>query len=275
MRSPNSSPIGALLCLILAAVDARGAAAQHPLGAERSARVDARVVPSNEPQRLTVISVRRFAALNEAGWTDYRAANLSLVADTTAPQSRPTVGQVLYPRGFAGGSEPVNLYVPLGDVKTLYVAFWFKMSPGFYGHPNSSVNKIFHIWIGGANRVYLAAMGSGNTIAFQPQVRLQRVPAQRDYNLGPNLVPSASMVRDRWYKWEVVLRTNTPGAANGSVEFWLDGVKVATHLGVEFVAAGESNTWTSLNWAPTWGGAGASVPHDQWMRMSEIYISGR
>jgi hypothetical protein len=230
---------------------------------------------TNEPSGLTLISDRHFQAFNEAGWTDYKAGNFSLVPDATAPQAQATVGQVLYPAGFPGGTEPVNLYVPLGNRSTMYLAFWFKMSPNFYGHPNSSVNKIFHIWIGGVNRVYVAAMGAGNISSFQPQVRLQQVPTQANLNLGPNLVPSASMVRDRWYKWEIVLHANTPGVADGTVEMWLNGVKIASYTNVQFVAPGQGNTWETINWAPTWGGTGATVPADQWMRMNEIYLSGR
>ncbi|HEX2780582.1 MAG TPA: Ig-like domain-containing protein [Gemmatimonadaceae bacterium] len=231
---------------------------------------------TNEPAGLTLISDRHFAAFNEAGWTDYYATNLSFVADPTAPQSQPTVGQVRYPAGFAGGTEPVNLYTQLGGRHTLYLAFWFKMSPNFYGHPNSSVNKLFHIWIGGSNRVTLAVMGSGTTPSFQPQVRLQQIPVSGGaINLPPNVVSSAQVVRDRWYKWELVLRANTPGVSDGSVEFWLDGAKIASYPNMQFVGAGQGNTWDTINWAPTWGGTGGVVPADQWMRMSEIYLSGQ
>ncbi|HEX2781672.1 MAG TPA: Ig-like domain-containing protein, partial [Gemmatimonadaceae bacterium] len=231
---------------------------------------------SNEPAGLTLISDRHFAAFNEAGWTDDKRVNFSLVPDSTSPQPQPTVGQVLYPAGFAGGTEPVNLYTQLGGRSTLYLAFWFKMSPNFYGHPNSSVNKLFHIWIGGLNRVTLAVMGSGTTPSFQPQVRLQQVPAPGGVlNLLPNVVPGAQVVRNRWYKMELVLRANTPGASDGSVEFWLDGVKIGNYPNSAFVTAGQTNTWDTINWAPTWGGTGGVVPADMWMRMSRIYLSGR
>ena len=281
MRTRNTKMLFALLHLGAATTAFQQVEGQLSAPRPRNASTRADTVAdlprrcATPPLGCTLISDRHFVALNEAGWTDYRATNFSLVPDATAPQVQPTVGQVLYPAGFGGGTEPVNLYVPLGNRATLYLSFWLKISPNFYGHPNSSVNKIFHIWIGGVNRVYLAAMGAGTTASFQPQVRLQQVPAQGNYNLGPNLVPSTAMVRDRWYKWEVVLRTNTPGVADGSVEFWLNGVKVASYPAVQFVAAGQGNTWESINWAPTWGGTGGVVPADQWMRMNEIYLSGR
>ena len=267
MRRCNTISLAAIAAFLAAGARASGAQAASP--SAQSAR------GANEPAGMSLIGDRLFLARDEAGWTDYRAGNFSLVADRGAPGGRATVGQVLYPAGFEGGTEPVNLYAPLGDRTTLYLAFWLRMSPNFYGHPNSSVNKIFHIWIGGANRVYLAVMGSGRAASFEPQIRLQRVPEQASYNLGPNLVPGTSLLRDRWYKWEVVLRANTPGVADGSVEFWVDGARVARHTHVRFVARGERARWESINWAPTWGGVGGRVPADQWMRISEIYLSGR
>ncbi|HEX2780584.1 MAG TPA: hypothetical protein VHM30_13855 [Gemmatimonadaceae bacterium] len=205
---------------------------------------------------------------------DYARGNFSIVQDPTARQSPPLVGQATFPAGFSGGSEPINLYVPIPEAKTLYVSWWMKLSPGFEGHPRSGVNKIFHIWIGGANRVTLSAQGAG-TSALQPQVRLQRVAVPGGaVNLLPNAAPGATVVRGRWQHWELVLVANGDGNADGSVELWLDGVKVSDYCDQRFIAGTQDARWQSLNWAPTWGGTGASVRRPMYMWIDHIYISG-
>jgi hypothetical protein len=67
---------------------------------------------------------------------------------------------------------------------------------------------------------------------------------------------------------------NTSGAANGSVDWWLDGVKIGSHSGIQYVSG--NGTWGErIAWAPTWGGAGPNVPSEMYQFIDHIYVSGK
>lgn len=228
----------------------------------------------HEPAGFTRISERTFTRPGEDGWHESTARNFSIVLDSAAPESPPYVGQALYPKGFRGGYEPIVMTRKLdSEHSAIYLSFWFKLSDNFFGHPSSGVNKIFHIWIAGRNRVYLSAQGRRNG-RLEPQVRLQEVFAPKRFvNLRPN-VWKASIRRGRWYHWELVLRTNAPGRANGVAEWWVDGRLAGLYRDIEFVDTGMDPTWKRLQWAPTWGGVHENVPAAQQMWMDDLYVSG-
>ncbi|MEM6994531.1 MAG: hypothetical protein AAF721_28705 [Myxococcota bacterium] len=45
---------------------------------------------------------------------------------------------------------------------------------------------------------------------------------------------ATSMVQDTWYEIETMVAANTPGAADGSMALWIDGVLVAQHEGIRW-----------------------------------------
>lgn len=235
----------------------------------------------NEPATHTLIVDRPFAAREESGWTFWgyggwpNGENFTITEDATAPQSAGSVGTMRFPAGFPGGEEPaLTAGNTTGSPTTLYIGFWVKFSQNWVGH-NSCVNKIFHIWIGDANRVYLAACGSGSG-ALEPQVRLQGVVNYGGAdNLGPNLVPGTQIVRGRWQRWETVLRANTGGNADGTADFYIDGVHVGHYTGIQYVTSAQGHTWDYVQWGPTYGGTGGSVATTQYQYIDHLRLSGR
>lgn len=227
----------------------------------------------NEPSGSTRQTERSFGALNEDGWLA-PMGYFSIVDDPTAPRSGSTVGQARYPAGFNGGTEPVRLEKSFSQrYSTMYVSFWIKMSDNFVGH-STGVNKILHLWVAGGNRIYLTAQGSGAG-PLLAQINLQGVPIYGARNLPPNVVTGAQIQRGRWQRWEVVVRTNTPGVSNGFLEWWVDGVRVGSHSDLQFIQGTESPLWEHIQWAPTWGGIGGTVTADQFMWIDHLYVSGR
>jgi hypothetical protein len=109
---------------------------------------------------------------------------------------------------------------------------------------------------------------------LQPQLRLQGVDDRRP-RLRPNRLLAAAVERGRWQRWELVLKANTPGRADGELHWWIDGRKVSEYRDVNIVRAGRPDTWDLFQWNATYGGGGAPVPHDQWVRWDHVYISGR
>lgn len=228
----------------------------------------------NEPAGSESLTERPFTATVEDGWLT-PLGTFSVVDDPTAPRSSVSVGQVSYPANFNGGSEPARLEKSFSRrVETIYTSFWIKLSSNFSGHP-TGVNKILHFWINGGNRLYLTAQGSGSG-ALLSQVNLQGVIVSGGaVNLPPNLVPTAQLTRGQWHRWEIVIRANTQGLPNGTVDWWLDGAHVGSVNDVAFVGAMDERTWELLQWAPTWGGIGSTVPAEQFMWIDHLYASGR
>jgi hypothetical protein len=227
---------------------------------------------------MTVLTERPFNALNEDGWTNTGSSAYKIVADATAPKSPSNVGEVKFPAGFGSGNAPAVLEkVWSGTQKTLYVSFWVKLSSNWDGN-DSGVNKIFHFWIGGSNRLVLNARGVGIG-RLLTEVELQGIKAGGNYDAGTtalftaNLGPSGELVRNQWVHWEAVFIGNSSGIANGSVDWWINGTKVGHYGGLQFVSG--AGYWEEMEWSPTYGGFGAVVPADQYQWIDHLYISGR
>jgi hypothetical protein len=235
-------------------------------------------ISSNEPAGMTVLTERPFNALNEDGWTNTGSSNYKIAADATAPKSPSNVGQIKFPAGFGSGNAPAVLEkVWSGTQKTLYVSFWVKFSSNWIGN-TAGVNKIFHFWIGGSNRLVLNARGVG-TGKLLTEVELQGITAGGNYDAGTtalftaNLGPSGELVRNQWLHWEAVFIGNSSGTANGSVDWWVNGTKVGHYGGLQFVSG--AGYWEEMEWSPTYGGAGGVIPADQYQWIDHIYISGK
>jgi len=227
---------------------------------------------------MSVLTERPFNALNEDGWTNTGSSNYKIAADATAPKSPSNVGQIKFPAGFGSGNAPAVLEkVWSGTQKTLYVSFWVKFSSNWIGN-DAGVNKIFHFWIGGSNRLVLNARGVG-TGKLLTEVELQGITAGGNYDAGTtalftaNLGPSGELVRNQWLHWEAVFVGNSSGTANGSVDWWVNGTKVGHYGGLQFVPG--AGYWEEMEWSPTYGGAGGVVPADQYQWIDHIYVSGK
>jgi uncharacterized protein YjdB len=246
-------------------------------GVSGSATISVQAAPppptgSNEPAGMTVITERSFSALGEGGWYDQNSPNLTIVSDPAAPKSPPGIEQMRFPAGFGGGGSAAVVEKGLGSrYSTIYVSYWMKMSSNWYGHPTSNVNKQMHLWINGGNHVFTLAEGSG-TGPLHAEIWLQGTAAG-ERNLYPNLGNPGTLVRGQWHRWEIVLTCNTNGAANGTIEWWIDGVKIGQYYDVRLEPS--LSNWEIIQWSPTWGGTGSTVPADQFESVDHIYISGK
>jgi subtilase family serine protease len=71
----------------------------------------------------------------------------------------------------------------------------------------------------------------------------------------------------------MVFKANSAGTADGTVDWWLDGVHVGSYTGIQFASG--AATWSAMKWNPTWGGLGGTVPADMYESMDHIYVSGK
>jgi hypothetical protein len=70
-----------------------------------------------------------------------------------------------------------------------------------------------------SRNVVICSDGTGNTFA----------------NWYPNLGHTGEFVRGQWHHLEVVLLGNTSGNADGAVDWWLDGIKIGSYSGIEYI----------------------------------------
>ena len=229
----------------------------------------------HEPAGFTKYSERDFSAKNQDQWLpnedDY--SSLQVVSDDAAPKSGPLVMQQVYAVGFPSGGSPAVAERQITTPATqVYISLWVKLSANWDGHITGT-NKVFYVWIGGKPKFFISAEGVG-TGPLEPMARIQDDVAQREF-LPPNVTRSLLVQRGVWQRWEVILRANTPGQANGEVHWWINGVKVTEYRNVQYADPGESPDWEYVQWAPIWGGGGPPIAREQTMRFDHIYFSIR
>jgi uncharacterized protein YjdB len=227
---------------------------------------------SNEPAGMTLITERAFNALKEdPTWEDYNSP--SIVRDSTAPKSPSNVWRATYPTGFAAGASPAAAWGPSFHYRTVYLSWWAKHSSNWVGQ-ESGVNKQLYVWEGSTPALYFNSQGVGSD-PLVPQVATQDLKSgtpERDLN--PNLVPSARIVRGQWFHIELILVGNNAGTADGSIDWYLDGVHIGHVGGLLFTTY--TTYWGLMNLAPVWGGIGPpSVPATQTFDMDHFYMSGK
>jgi len=234
---------------------------------------------SVEPPGMTTLTERAFNSVTEDGWGvsawSGSVSNCTIQSDPTAPMSPPNVGRIRYPAGFASGGEPCGESKPLsGNYRTMYLSFWFMVSPNWDGHPTGA-NKIFHITIGGSNHFVVNLWGYGNGM-LQMGVLLQGIVNSGTGSTAANWLPNlgtGEVVRGKWYHVEMIAVGNSSGAADGSVDWWLNGTKIGSHSGIQYVSG--AGTWQNIAWAPTWGGAGPAVPAEMYQYIDHLRLSAK
>ena len=237
------------------------------------------LIGRNEPAGMAQITERDFNTVAEASWLYSQNSNFGVVHDGS-PRPGATdslVGQIRFPAGFASGSAPAwtdreGLPSTL-RFRTTYVSFWVKVSTNWYGQ--SVVNKIGFVWIGGKPKCDPAIQGGG-TGSLYFQLRLQNLAGQPDVNLPNNLGPG-TFTRGQWHHVELLLVANSAStaAADGQARWWLDDQPVGSATNIAWVGPGDSDTWEIFAWNPIWGGAGGTIPADQYMWMDQYYASGK
>jgi hypothetical protein len=231
----------------------------------------------NQPAGFVKLSERGFDSRVEDGWLSRGDQNFRIVTDPTAPISPSNVGEALFPPGYRGGRGPIDTYLPVSNVRSLYVSCWLKLSPSFQGAASVGINKLFHIWIGEKSVVVVSLQGRNQANLF-PQMRLQNVRGGNrgvSFNISPSAMSAARLERGRWYQLELLLQLNTPGQSNGRVRWWIDGVPAGDDANIGFVRFGSPFTWSRVSWNPTWGAPRDVVPDPMYIWMDHIYVSGR
>jgi hypothetical protein len=205
------------------------------------------------------------------GWRMQNSS--SIVADNSGPQSPGSILDIHYSVGLAGGFAPGQAWDLLPTpVNTLYYAVWMKFSANWVGHP-SLVNKTLFISLNDQNLLFIAGYGAGS------DPLLCSIGLQSIQNLGvssfwhPNLVPNAHFTRGQWDLLELVVKSNTSGNADGSVDVYLNGVHITSRPGIQWTSGGSNINQASIS--PVWGGEGAVLGTAMDLQFDHAYLSGK
>jgi hypothetical protein len=229
----------------------------------------------NEPAGMTAVGDRPFNAVVEGSWDPYGTGAFTIVSDATAPQSPNNVMRATYPAGFPAGQAPAFTTLTHPRFAKIYISVAVKLSSNWVGN-GSGVNKFGYEWTTVPHpSFFFGAYGSGGG-TLQPEAFLQDIVSHSGgVFFGPNLVPSAQIVRGRWQVLEYFIQGNTAGTANGSVDWYLDGVHVGSVGGIQWTSGATS--FDTFQFYPIWGGGNTSpsITATQTMDWDHVYISGK
>ncbi len=259
-------------------------------------------------------------AAYELGWVQKYENVIHIVIDSTVPFASKKVCEATFPSGFIGGTSPgVDLWtyqsgvnpenwgamVPPRNPKSMYMSFWYKVSPKFPANLNA--NKVIYprvdygqtpvitMFNGSADYPmdasgYATFVPNGATqynAALFPSICFQEVEIDGNHFAGCTTEqwfgsdPSkfAYLSRGVWHHYETLYTLEAPGKADGSAKLWLDGhLAVNWDHRVRFMPADQTtnHVWSETIWGPVYGGGG-SVPNDGiggYHRMKDMYVSG-
>lgn len=206
-------------------------------------------------------------------------------SDPSAPASPPEVFRTRFPEGMPGGLSPGvwsgwdSLGARRGQKRKVYFSIWMRVGGGsFEGHPVAT--KVGFFGYGqsverASNQGFLTLEGGGRRgsstrfpLGFRQQNHVSR-------NMFPNMNTSTAVTTGRWHHIEVLMELNSrPGARDGILRIWIDGVQTHEHRDVQYTTPGAENGFYAWKWDPVWGGMGGRRTQTEYIDIDHVYISG-
>jgi hypothetical protein len=234
--------------VVVTAAMVASACGGSPSGPSPDAPVDTSALL--RPQGLIALNEQPWAALAANGWGYLRRASSKddeIMTDTTAPRSPPDVLRIIFPPDMSGDSQPSVHWISLPRSREVYTGWWMKFSPNWTASPAGGGKLTFlHAAPDGQGQVYSGIFGA--IAPHHISVNTEWAPyGQKIW--APN-VATTPIYYDRWYavdwyvKWE-----SFPGAGNGILRWWVNGVLNGNHSNVIFPANGTG--FQQFEFAPT------------------------
>jgi hypothetical protein len=203
-----------------------------------------------ELTELTKLDEQTWDTLSPDGWGYLRRASAKdddIVVDTTAPRSPKQVLRIIFTPGMRKDSEPSVHWKVLSRPKEMFATWWIKLSANWTGSPAGCCKMAFaHAAPDGQGQVYIALLESK-----QPHyvgVNTEWLPyGQKIWKSDSAMTP---IYYNRWYRidWHVKWST-APQAADGLIQWWVDGTLNGSHAAIQFPAEGLG--FTQFEFAPT------------------------
>jgi hypothetical protein len=276
-----------------------------PPTTQQPAPSDAPASPSvagypNQPAAFAPIAEHRFdGVLPDRGqgcsdlgilhgcWSRY-STQMQGVQDGSGPQSPGGALEYTWPAGLPIGTSAgsINAWdgqsggdLSRSEYSQIYESAWFKLEGRDFEAPDAGM-KLLGFWGVGqagdgnkvANQIYGMIPG-GTRSAFTVDFR-QQGPVSR--SMVPNVNSAPLIVVGQWTRYEVYMKLNDVGQANGVLKVWINGQLTHDYRDVTWRTAGAPSGFFGRRWDPTWGGMGnpSNKTRTDRMLVDHIYISG-
>lgn len=189
--------------------------------------------------------------------------NLTIVEDSTGPQSPGHVLQYRFPQGMEGGAGPgrVNQYINATDI---HLCYQVRANPEWQGH-SSSVNKLVYLIGGDFGWDLITVMrGGGDNPGGAPYHLGIFFNSSPDAYLTQPPYP-ASFRAGQWNTVELLAESST-----GRIRAWLNNVPVGDWM-VEFPSGADH--FSEMIMDPVWGGIGDTKAHDDFIQIDHLRLS--
>lgn len=224
---------------------------------------------------MTPVADRQFNSLAEGSWWTMRAPGAAIVTDATAPQSPSNVVRFNFDAGDQGGVSPEFTELSHTGYRVIYISYWVKHSSNWQGHL-TGINKHGYVWHNTTNPYFVFTSQGAGSEPLKLRIALQQVAVQPNANgwYTQNVDATKSFTRGSWDLVEMVITGNTANTTNGSMDFFLNGTRVASYTGIRFHATALTKfDFTRIY--PVWGGAGDTVVSNMGLSFDQFYVSGK
>lgn len=192
------------------------------------------------------------------------AYDVASVTSTLDPTGLPSLA-MRFPAGYTGGSSPATVYREGFSVSTIRWEQVVIFPTNYQQHPN--MDKSVFIQVNEQNTMFTYFSGAGMT----PNIGLQQQVVSGSYNIYAS--PAVTMTRGVRHTLACEAVGNTAGQNNGTIDCWLDGVKIIQGRNIGFDARGAK--FTGVAWSPIWGGAGGTITTTQYSYLASLKVWGR
>jgi uncharacterized protein YjdB len=211
------------------------------------------------------------------GWSTIESwySAFRIVSDAAAPRSPASVAQVSFSSGLRGGSVRANATKPFPDsgYRELALSVWTRLSGNWAG-PRNGTTILGELTVGGQVGIRLVAEGVGSN-PLHPVLSLGAGLPDARTRLAANVDAESEISRVGWQRWDVEVRLNAPGRADGHVEWSLDGRVIGRYDDVEFVGIGDTGVFDAYRQRTIWGSSWDIVPTSMWVRYDHVIIDAK
>jgi hypothetical protein len=261
------APLARMMVGILLAAPGCQRAGNEALRPAEHPRARDGMAPLHEPNLLP-LNDQPWDRTRGNGW-DYLRRSSSrdddVVADATAPYSPPSVLRIVFTPDMVRDHEPSVHWMSLPAPREVYALWWIKLSPNWSPSPAGGGKMTFLHARDGQGQVYSGLFGS--TAPHRVGINTEWAPYGQhiwDPNVETSAINYGEWYRMEWYlKWD-----SAPGAGDGVLRWWVNGVLNGSHTDVRFPAA--SAGFQQFEFAPTLQQPPA---HEQYMYVDHTYVS--
>jgi hypothetical protein len=224
-----------------------------------------------EPAVLKQLNEQSWDVSSDRNWSYLRRTSTKdddIVTDADAPSSPDHVLRIIFTPDMPRDTEPSVHWISLPQPREVYTSWWIKLSANWSPSPAGACKMTF-LWPSpdGHGQVYSALGRSSEPHAVM--VNTEWAPyGQKIWDSNFNATP---ILYGRWYRIDWYVRWSTaPGAADGVLRWWVDGVLNGNHFDVIFPAG--ATAFHQFEFAPT---IQIPPPAEQYMYIDHVLVRGR